>query len=316
MSGGAAAAAALGLGLLAACDRTEPAGVEPGLVASCAHHPDQPGNWSLTADLASSSACLEILSDDVTLDCAGHTISGAASGAGIRVVERARGRISGCTIRDFHDGIDLERSHDATLAGNTFRDNVRYGVYLLYGSGASLQSNHVEGNGDHGIFLRSSPDNTLDGNTARGNRNSGLYLSFSGTTGNLVANNVSFDNAFYGIYMGGGADTNVIRDNRVRDNAEGLRQHSAVENLYQGNLSERNTWGIRLLEGSDGNILRGNHVLENAFGIVLTGSESNLVHDNVFENEMNAMSDRPNLWNVEPACGGVANVLGGPCLGG
>ncbi|HUP19208.1 MAG TPA: NosD domain-containing protein, partial [Gemmatimonadota bacterium] len=195
-------------------------------------------------------------------------------------------------------------------------DNVRYGIYLRYGSGGALQANHVEGNGDHGIYVRSSPDNTLEGNTARRNGNSGLYLSFSGTIGNLVTNNVSFDNAFYGIYMGGGADTNVIRDNEVRDNLEGLRQHSAVGNLYQGNLSERNTWGIRLLEGSDGNTLRGNFVTENDFGVVITASQGNVVHDNVLENAVNAVSDRPNLWNVEPSCGGATNVLGGPCLGG
>nr|MDA3855619.1 hypothetical protein [Candidatus Woesearchaeota archaeon] len=71
-----------------------------------------PGDYFLTTDLSSSATCIEIQTDNVSIDCQGHLIDGTdqASSYGIYIFGasdnyRNNINISNCEISDYNKGI-------------------------------------------------------------------------------------------------------------------------------------------------------------------------------------------------------------------
>jgi len=96
------------------------------------------------------------------------------------------------------------------------------------------------------------------------------------------------------------SDSNSIRHNTIRDNAEGITLVSADKNSIQANtISENNRAGIAL-SSSSGNTVESNTVRDNAIGITMDAdSRSNTVSRNVFGNSLNVVSKSPSsLWST------------------
>ena len=134
---------------------------------------------------------LIIGADGITLDCAGHSISGSESDVGILLEGRNNVVIKNCDVSDFNRGIRVEGGTGNILTNNDVHDNGRQGIYVPLAEG-----------GEESI--------TLVGNRIHDNKNSGL--SVSGGIGNVFKNNRIYSNRYDGFFL------ENSQDNRVEGN--------------------------------------------------------------------------------------------------
>jgi parallel beta-helix repeat protein len=203
--------------------------------------------------------------DNVTLDCAGHTVTGTGSGIGIWADFRTGVTVKNCDVSGFQDGIQLSNTASSTLVGNSAHDNSSVGIYLNASDGNTVTDNGADDNGTFGVLLNgSASSNTFTGNTASGN--GGPQFSFDDSSdGNIVSNNSasggeagfaltsgSSNNTFSGNTATGASaggfgndvttSANTFIDNTASGNAENGFDIQGVGNSLTGNRSHLNGW--------------------------------------------------------------------------
>jgi len=192
---------------------------------------------TLDSDLTCSGNGLVIVTDGITLDCNGRSVTGSGFGGGhfgIELVGRTGVTVKNCHVTAFGEGFFLQGSSGNTLKGNTANGNSR-GFHLISGSSSNtLEGNTANGNFDIGFVLSSeSSGNTLKGNTANGNFDIGIHLKDA--FGNTLEGNKANENSrgFHLIRSSG----NTLAGNKGNDNSDVGFSLEASEN----NLLERNT---------------------------------------------------------------------------
>ena len=184
-----------------------------------------------TRDPANPSAELIGLriNSDVTLDCAGYSITGpqdrAKEAFGIKVGSATRpsenSTVRNCTVRGFWWGIYVANSNDILLESNIAEDNGWFDP-------------DANGTG-YGVDIANSLRVTMRDNLVQNNGNEGLHLTAS--TNSLIENNTFIDNGFEQIYIIG-ADRNEIRGNHSTGGRQGLEMRDSDENSFSHNF-----WG-------------------------------------------------------------------------
>ena len=127
--------------------------------------------YTLTTDVYQT---IVIDKDNLTLDGAGHTITGSGWGNGVYLCQRSNVTVKNCVFSKFHIGILLFIGSSNTLTNNITNDN-SYGIYLHSGSSNTLTNNITNDNNRYGIYLDSCSSNTLTKNTIYNNQ-SGIKL--------------------------------------------------------------------------------------------------------------------------------------------
>jgi parallel beta-helix repeat protein len=133
---------------------------------------------------------VEVEADDVTLDCAGHTISGPGTRAedeygfiGILLDGRTGVTVRSCRVSGFDYGILLTARLGAGSDGNRLIDNTAFGNRLS------------------GVRINESEHNVLRGNIASSNGRNGF--AFVGNS-NIVTGNQALVNEYNGFAVAGG----------------------------------------------------------------------------------------------------------------
>ena len=181
------------------------------------------GTWNdftntctLTANITGSNF-ITIDSDNITLDCAGFTMTGPGStGTGILLDGRTGVTVKNCTIQSFFRGIHLNNtSTNNTLVGNTTNGMTS------------------------GIAIGNTSDfNKLYGNTSNSNQ-FGLEVSFSNNT--IIGNTFS-SNTTSGIDLGSNADDTTITGNTIQGNQTAgigngiLINSGSIDNTLNSNI--------------------------------------------------------------------------------
>ena len=147
---------------------------------------------TLTKDLT-IPAGLNVAGNHLTLDCAGHTIAGAESGAGVLIDNRIGVGVRNCTIEGFGAGVELRSSFLCTIQTNDINLN-RVGVRL----GASDPLIEVQ-------------DNTISNNSLGTNNLYGLVLDDASE--NNITSNVITNNGLYGLWVTSDACNNTVTGN-------------------------------------------------------------------------------------------------------
>jgi parallel beta-helix repeat protein len=209
-----------------------------------------------------------IAADNITLDCAGHTLTGPGrtSGvAGVDINQRTGVTVRRCNLQNFNDafrvhdssgnsfvdntmstlrqGFILIRSDNNTLSGNMVSDaNDFFGIQLDRSNGNTLTGNTVV-DSEHGFLLWDSDNNTLTGNTSSRNT--------TGLEGRIGGN---------GFGVGVNSDSNVLSGNTSTDNIVGFHiSDDAVGNTLSSNQALRNSkWGILDTTTGTGDLGTGN----------------------------------------------------------
>ena len=258
---------------------------------------------------------IAITADNVTLDCAGHTVMAPGppqqSGA-IEVFGGTGVTVKHCTVVGSPvNGIYAGGSSNSRYEDNVLQGNANHGIHIDSASGNVVVGNTIRGNGALGIVFTAMVDSeirsnvvednvnwagialfadsqriTVVGNTAR--RNAFGFLIESGSGSNTVTANTAQQNLLEGFALTG-STANVLTGNTANNNgAEGILLIDADDNQLMGNVANRNGdhesnvyAGIALVSGSSGNTLDGNTANGNAdVGLVVESSDSNVLTRN------------------------------------
>ena len=182
--------------------------------------------YTLTTDVYET---IQIDEDSMTLDGAGHTITGpGASGYGVHLNTRTSVTIKNVNVQGFAWGIVLNYSSSNTLTNNTSSNNVG------------------------GILVSSSNGNTLTGNTSSNNI-SGIRIGVSSHNNTLTGNSSSNNN--YGIALNS-SDGNILRKNTFATNLRyGIRLSDSSSNqIYNNNFTGDPGYYQAYVEGGSGNV--------------------------------------------------------------
>jgi parallel beta-helix repeat protein len=230
-----AAVAAIALGSPAPAAAVTP-------VSACTDLTKAGETYVLTADISSGPdvACFRVLADRITLDLAGHTITGPGTGgpgttsAAIHDSNGPRTStvVKNGSVTNFEFGIVLNFSSRSTIRGVTTSDNavgmiigptslvkdcivqrnVRHGIVTL--DGVQVENCLIGGDDDNGngqFGLVGGQRMLVTRNTASGNGLSGILVGISST----VTHNTANDNSGDGIAVG---QKSLVSYNTAADN--------------------------------------------------------------------------------------------------
>jgi parallel beta-helix repeat protein len=250
-----------------------------------------------------------VAADGVTLDCAGHALTGPGT-FGILVHLRSGVTVRSCDVSGFEHGINVAASTRSTVTGNTSHDNVDTGFVFDDGSFNVFSLNTAERNGGNGFQATSAASPVLEQNVARenrgtggiaiastmnavirrntivGNANHGIHL-FASSRNELTGNTVS-SNGIHGIALEGASAENLVRENTANHNAvDGFAVNDrSSRNTLTANGANHNLNGFHVWAAASHNELAGNAALRNLTGFFLhdEGSDWNSFAQNVANN--------------------------------
>jgi parallel beta-helix repeat protein len=166
------------------------------------------------------SGAIEFTADNVTLNCAGYTISGAGgSTSGIRMDGRSGVTVENCAVKNHGSGIWVQSSD-----GNTFRDNT------VTGSGM-------------GLVFSDSDDNEVTRNIVRDGNDWFAFGFVQGSRGNSVTENSATESGA-GFAINTGANNNVFERNDASRNVDGFAvfgDTGTVDNTFTDNTAHDNS---------------------------------------------------------------------------
>jgi parallel beta-helix repeat protein len=170
--------------------------------------------YTLTTDVYET---IQIDEDNMTLDGAGHTVTGpdtSTSGYGVYLNTRTSVTIKNINVQGFSWGLVLNNSSNNILTDNTSSYNPGLGGGILVSSsnGNTLTGNIASNNGSGiriGIF---SNNNTLTGNTSSNNN---YGISINSSNGNILAGNTFDSCSRYGIKVTGSNDNQIYNNNFI-----------------------------------------------------------------------------------------------------
>jgi parallel beta-helix repeat protein len=230
---------------------------------------------------------LVIGADHITLDLAGHSISGMnapgsegiaddghpgvaitngtittffLNGIGLRGAPSSA--VSHMTIRtigagggpgDVSAGMLVKDSPNTSVSDSTVTNDVPAfqsdGVDVLGSAGAVISRNQLRSNAWDGMFVFMSPGTSVVGNTLDGNQNQGIEVN-RGSDHTLLAGNQAADNASNGMVVGAISDARV-QHNTLTGNGQGagLFMFDLLNSQVSGNQAHGNGAGIDLEGG-------------------------------------------------------------------
>ncbi len=265
---------------------------------------------TLTTDLTDN---IRILGNNITLDGAGHIITGSGNGMGVYI---PMGMWQGNTIKNlnvtgFYNGIRVESAIDPLHASNHRLENNNltgnsYGIHVLFANNNTIIGNTANSNLQDGIRLSLTNNNIVSGNFANENRNGIRIDHDSSSSGNTLNGNTTNSNSLSGIDLGGSSNiltghtasqndvgifvhgkypssfgNHRVESNILTGNGYGIRVMYATNNTLTGNIATSNTWyGIHIIYDSNSNIFNGNVANENGAGITIDSSSGNTFNGN------------------------------------
>ena len=210
-------------------------------------------SFTLANDMSCSGDGMVIVSDNVTVDLGGHTLTGPGMGpqtwplpqldsVGVRV-----GGHTGVTVRNgktqaFSTGIYFIDMAQSSIESVTTLRN-RFGFYIHASKKITVKDSDVEAN-IYGLHLQNSDDCVLVNNLlARQTYNSpggyGLYLYASSR--NRVTDNTIDSNVNWGIWFSD-AKENVIFHNNVIGNNPQVSDNTEGSNVWYDQQSKEGNW--------------------------------------------------------------------------
>ena len=172
-----------------------------------------PGEYKLVRNITTDyydSTCIQISSDDVIVDGAGHTIKGNPDYyyldlTGVKVNDRSNVTVKNLKLTDLDFGIHYYNVSD----GFIFNNDVSYisdtGI-LIDSSGYITLTNNFASNNYYAISLRNSFTSILENNSAS---NSDWGFALYGSDSNRLMDNIALDN-HYGICLESSTSNHLV----------------------------------------------------------------------------------------------------------
>lgn len=265
----------------------------------------QIGNWdaanktcTLTTDVYQT---IQIDSNNITLDGAGHLLSGVNSGNGIYIYRRSGIIVKNLNIKSFGTGIYIASSSNNIFMNNSANLN-HYGIYFSYSNSNVLMENTINSNGQ-GVSLYISMYNILKNNIIQENdyQDIGIRMSYGSNAQciNFIENNIGSGNRPIKYFNSrvnlsnetlselilcdadGSNINNVIVDGSVSKKNNGILLLNTNNSNFTNIKSTDNSYGIQLSESSNNNTFKNNILNSNNYGIWVGHSYSNFFESNI-----------------------------------
>ncbi len=251
--------------------------------------------YTLTENISSQGTCLDVVADNVTIDCNGYwinySINGQSGDHGI-YTNQFNTTIRNCNIVDGNwttsntgrSGIYFSGVINGTIQNNSINISNTLGILLNYKSSNNiLINNNVYSFSGTAISIYNSTNNLLENNTGISNSSYGISLQYY-DEGNILINNTGISNTSNGIYVYYSHTNNLTNNNATSTSNHGmLLDHSDNNTLTNNNgTSLEDSNGIYIYPYSENNTLIGNigTSLEGGVGISLWSSANNTLINN------------------------------------
>lgn len=248
----------------------------------------------LTQDLTES---VEIIENDITLDCNGYSITGAGAAYGIYLSNKNNITIKDCIIRSFCNGIRIYYSSRNTISNNDISNNWVNGVYLRYSISNTITNNNILNSPYCGIVLdHSSNSNTISDNIISTSTSGIRFYAYCNN--NIILNNTVSNNYKYGgILITAHSDNNTISNNTISNNNKyGIHFFMSNNNAISNNtISDNEYCGIDLYFSNSNRIYHNNFV--NNFRQVLVESGYGNLFDNGYPADFDPSIHGGNYWS-------------------
>jgi cysteine-rich repeat protein/parallel beta-helix repeat protein len=236
--------------------------------------------------------------DNVVLDCNGHTITRGSGGLGSGIVLDYNDNVTikNCVVEGFRQGIYLYDSHSSTLTDNIivstggYDEYWQWGIMLVNSSGNTLTDITTIGSNYYGIQLHLDSDSNILRNIITKQNKYGIQLEGSQnryTDNNIITDIIAENNSIagVGIFSGGG---NTIANSALNYNKNGIYVASAgSNNNFISNDASYNIDRGFFIHTTDNAVLRNNTANNNGdVGIVLSQSSQTTMIDNKMNNNV------------------------------
>lgn len=149
---------------------------------------------------------LIIGADNITLDCAGHSITGQTSDTGIYADGYSGLTIKNCIITNFTIGIYIANNAGCNITNNT-ADYHSAGIWVSASSGNNITYNNASYETSDGIRIEDSSGNNITNNTV--NSSNGCGINVLGDSDNNVLSNNTAELDYTGICFQADAGNNI-----------------------------------------------------------------------------------------------------------
>jgi len=209
------------------------------------------------------------------IGCTGITVQNltlAKNGQGVLLISTRDSTISQNTITDNSDGVWADnRSSHITIVDNKITANINSGISFTGSNNNEVANNSITSNGKNGVHISNSQGVKIFGNTIRANRINGINLDNNSNitiSENHIANHIhdagtgiwfaqtsnssiyrnTVNNNKVGLSILGLSKNNIISENTIRDNDEGIYFNTDYEesvNTFRNNQLDYNEYNIR-----------------------------------------------------------------------
>jgi nitrous oxidase accessory protein len=204
-----------------------------------------------------------ITANNVTLECAGHTIRGNGNGNGLTLTNIQRATVRNCRITNFNRGVLLDGTTDSVFEGNEVNNNRGSGM-----CNAGAEGFHLQRGSNRNLFARNTVhDNSRDGFDLDFSDGNAFVLNFvehNGTPECKDSSGISHAPVGNGIELDNCNDNDIIA-NLINGNIHtGVSLDASLRNVIDKNvINDNGFWGIRFAMRSNNNIVRYNELCGN-----------------------------------------------------
>jgi cytochrome c len=165
---------------------------------------------------------LRIADDGITLEGAGHTMTGAGDGIALQIIDRSDVTVRNLTVRNYRNGVVLQHSTRVALANNTVLETSSHAIQLRGLANHNTVVDNVIGPTSpdgHGIELLSSHGNLLAGNMIFGVRDAVRLMS---SHGNTITWNLTAGSMIEGVDLHRSRNNTVVFNDLMEETAAPL----------------------------------------------------------------------------------------------
>jgi surface protein/parallel beta-helix repeat protein len=237
--------------------------------------------YNLSSDVSTNGACFNITAPNVTLDCAGHTISYSSQtdnnfSYGV-YSNQFNTTVKNCIIYNFTVGVHFNDADNGMILNNTISSftNLTIGLSEVdFASPASpgillranaennlIDTNSVFSKYGSAIYLHASADNTIANTNATSNYSVGIHLyALNGAGGwrTIISNSSGHSSTIYGIYLHNIANTTILNSTGSSSgnttNSIGIYLDSASLNRIINSTGNATCHGIHLFAQERGEV--------------------------------------------------------------
>jgi len=211
---------------------------------------------------------INIVSDAITLDGGGWTVTPTSSVEGVDIFEKSHVTVKNLNVSGGSAGISLRFCDNCTVSNNTVT-SCAYGIWLAGTNDTLVTGNTADQCLEAGIWLQQNAgDNNIIGNTANNSVNgAGIYAQNCTNNNDLTGNTVT--NNAYGIRLINCSNFNLsITGNNVSYSTEyAIHLSGSSNNIFRNNTISSNYRGLRILNNSDNNQIYNNNFIDRGIGL-------------------------------------------------